>query len=195
MTPSRVLISAIAIGLASASWLGCSSDPGPTPRVALNSQLGSSTAHPQDVCKQSSAAWIVIGAVGDQATAGSPTVPVNSGDAWNGHTVTATTCSVGADGDGFQVDVAVTLDTVGSFTVHGHFTTTGPIPGVQGIFQRSDTGSFSQNDCNVTFPRPEMTVAPGRVWGQIDCPDASFPAQNRICHASAEFRFENCSGA
>jgi len=194
MTPSRVLVWSIALGVTAASWLGCSNDSGPSARVALNSTLGSSSAHPQDVCKLSPAPWITIGAVGNQVAPGSTTVPVNNGEAWNGHTVTAD-CSVTADGDGFQVQASVSVDTVGSFSVSGRFTTTGPITPVQGIFQRGDTGSFKQDNCTVTYPRPdEMKIAGGRVWAQIDCPDATFEAQNRICHAQAEFRFENCGG-
>jgi hypothetical protein len=195
MTTSRVLVSAIALGVAVTAWLGCSSDKGPNARVALASNLGASQDHPQDVCKLSPAPWITIGKLGENVTPGDPTVPVNSGDAWDGHTVTATACNVTTDGDGFQVNVSVTVDGVGSFSVNGHVTTTPPVTPVQGIFQRSDTGSFRQDDCTITYPRPEMGVAGGRVWGRIDCPNATFSGQSRVCNAYAEFRFENCNGA
>src|SRR5690349_878662 len=98
MTPSRIALSAIALGLTCASWLGCSSDAGPPARIAVFSQVGNGK-HTQDECKLGSFLdWVIVGKVGDNNIPGSATVPVNSGDAWEGHTVNATACNVTTDG-------------------------------------------------------------------------------------------------
>jgi hypothetical protein len=195
MRPRVVLLSVLVTGLVSTAWLGCSSDAGPSARVALFSQVGNGT-HTQDECKLGAFQdWVNVGHVGDNKLPGDQTAPVNTGDAWEGHTVTATACNVTGEGDGFQVNVSVTLEGIGSFTANGHFTASQPVTPVQGVFQRQDTGSFSQSDCTATYPRPEMGVAGGRVWAYIDCPNTKLPAQNRTCAAHAEFRFENCTGS
>jgi hypothetical protein len=139
--------------------------------------------------------WLAIGQVGDNKPPGQATVAVASGDAWDGHTVTATACSVAPSGDGFQVNVSAILDGVGALTLNGRLNAQGPIPGVQAVFTRYDTGSFSQDDCTATFPRPEMGIAGGRVWVHVDCQNLKLASQNRTCSGLAELRFENCTGA
>ena len=201
MTPSRNLLRAVVVATAPlalvlASSAGCSDKTNPTSRVALFSQLGTSNAHPQAQCQLGPLHdWVTVGQLGPNRLPGDPTVPVNDGDPWNGQTIHITACSIVPSGGGFIVNASVTQDGQGSFTVNTVNTplaAQGPVTGIQAIFARGDTGSFRQDNCTVTFPRPEMGVKAGAVWGQIDCPDVVYPGQNRTCAAAAEFRFENC---
>jgi hypothetical protein len=193
MRPSRIVVPVIA-ALACVVWMGCSSNTNPTARIAVLSQVGQGTHTPNECQLGPFADWVTVGKVGDARIPGDPTTAVNSGDVWAGHTVTATACNVSHDGDGFQVNVSVTVDGQGSFTVNGHFTKSPPFT-AETIFQRGDTGSFKQEDCAVTYPREEMGIDGGRVWAHVDCPNIVFPGQHRTCAGTAEFRFENCTGA
>jgi hypothetical protein len=66
-------------------------------------------------------------------------------------------------------------------------------------------GSFSDSSCTFTYddasvPVAGSAVAPGRIWGHIDCPDATDAvveaadgsATSRTCDGYADFMFENC---
>jgi hypothetical protein len=202
MTPRRFfLVASVLAPLALVAAPGCSSTSNPTSRVALFSQLGNSTAHPQDQCKLTFGDWVNVGSVGNNKVPGSPTAPINDGDTDQGHNIHVTACSVSAGGDGFDVNVSVTVDGAGAFTVNGHFTKTGPNTGINVVFSRGDTGTFTEGanippgdpGCTADFPRPEMGVEAGRIWAHVLCPNETLQSQNRVCQGEAEFRFENCS--
>jgi hypothetical protein len=77
--------------------------------------------------------------------------------------------------------------------------------GVFGFFSNALYGSFSDSSCTFTYddasvPVAGSAVAPGRIWGHIDCPDATDAvveaadgsATSRTCDGYADFMFENC---
>jgi len=195
MSPSRFLLPVMAMAPFAMAALtpGCSSNSSPTPRVALFSQLGNSTAHPQAECKLTFADWVDVGSVGDNKVPGSSTTPVDDGGQDQGHNIHVTACSVTGEGDGFLVNVSVTVDGQGAFTVNGHFGKTGTQTGIQAVFSRGDTGTFTESDCTADYPRQEMGVEAGRIWAQVHCPNEVFASQGRTCQGFAEFRFENCT--
>jgi hypothetical protein len=201
MSPTRFLVPALALATtAIATMPGCSSSSSPTPRVALFAQLGASVDHPQDVCKQTFGDWVTVGSIGDNKLPGASTAPVNDGDSDQGHHISVTACSVTGDNGGFLVNVSVTVQGVGAFTVNGHFNAGTTNTGIQAVFSRGDTGTFTESDCTADFKRdgndaPEMGVAGGRVWATVYCPNETLQAQGRVCKGQAEFRFENCSGS
>ncbi len=206
MTPSRTFLSPLAasvlVCLVAGSVVaatGCGTKTNPTSHVAVQSTLGNSTAHPQAQCQLGSQLpWVNIGVLGSSKIPGDNSTVVNDGDAWQGQNVHVTACSVLQSGTNYDVHVSVTQDGQGSFsvnTVGTPITYPGPVSGIQAIFQRGDTGSFRQDDCTLSFPRPEMGLKGGAIWAQVDCPNVVFSGQNRTCSGSAEFRFENCDGA
>ena len=51
---------------------------------------------------------------------------------------------------------------------------------------------MSESDCTVTFTQNQnMGIAPSRIWGVIDCPQAAAP-DGTVCDGHAEFLFESC---
>jgi transposase-like protein len=36
-------------------------------------------------------------------------------------------------------------------------------------------------------------IAAGRVWAEVDCPNAANPAVQKVCAATMQLRFENCA--
>ena len=206
MTRILVAFALASLGLAVAP--GCSSTQNAPPRVALYSTVGDSTAHPQNECKLAPTDWLDIGAIGaTTAGAGDQAIPINDGDVDSasgtaatglGHTVHVSQCSVVASNGGYDVSVAVDVDNVGSFSVSGHFTGDGTQNNVHAVFSRADTGGFVEDDCTVDYTTADTNtghpgIAPGRVWGQLKCPNATYEAQSRTCAGFAEFRFENCA--
>jgi hypothetical protein len=198
MISSRFVLSAALASIAAlVAAPGCSSED-PVSRVAIYSELGDSAAHPHGECQLAKAPWLVVGAVGNgKSTSLDATTPINDGD----QGVHITACSVVAEGNGFRVNVSVRLDgsNGGALAVDGHLNSDRSQSSVRAVFSRSDTGAFSQSNCTATFTRdgenaPEMGVAGGRVWANVNCPDAELTTQGtRVCGANAEFRFENCS--
>ena len=45
----------------------------------------------------------------------------------------------------------------------------------------------------MTYVTEFQGVAAGRVWGQLDCPNANRQDTGASCQALAQFRFENCT--
>ncbi len=204
MTPSRILLPAsLFIPVALAVMPGCSDKTKPTSQAALCAQVGNGT-HTQDQCQLGAQHdWVVVGEVGLCKPTGAPkSTVVQNGDAWAGHGVQITACSVIPEADGLQVNVSVTMESQGTVTVNGHFPLVAPntshagaaaVTGLTAVFARADTGQFiGRGDCTASFPRDEMGTQPGGLWLQLDCPNVANASQNRTCTASAELRFENC---
>ncbi len=171
---------------------GCS-DPAPPARRVILEAAFSPGSHSSTVCPIASTDWVDIGAFGNPPIV--PVRPVTTGDD-NGNGPVDITCSVkGNDAAGYDVAASATLSGLsgGTVSITGHFTTTGTQTGINGVFQRADYGQFRDNDCTVTFTENQnMGVAPGRVWGRLDCPNAARTDQGRSCDGNAQFRFENC---
>lgn len=195
MTPSRIFLPACLLApLALVVASGCSSKTNPTSRVAVYTEFGNGT-HSQDECRLGpKVQWASIGQLGPNRQPGDPTVPVNDGDAWQGHSVHIQACSVIADGNGFQVNVSATIEGAegGTVSFNGKFLPAQDNASIMGVFSRQDTGQFVDPACTAKFDRPEMGVKAGAVWASLDCPNAANKGQNRVCAGSAEIRFENC---
>ena len=182
----------------------CSSDKKATARVTFDSSI-SPGSHTMD-CKETGE-WLQIGSFGNPAQGtnpdGSPVapvIPVDDGGSFSQGTASVT-CSVTAEGDGFHVSAtaALTGATGGEFYIDGHFTAQGDQPNITATFTLLNRGSYAadgkqqSSTCVAKYDQPLMTVASGRVWADIDCPDASDRNDTgRICHLQGQFRFENC---
>lgn len=190
---SAALVAVVGLGILPSVVAGCSSPAPATPRVAISSQLGNggvTGVNDSAKCQLATEPWVVIG---------DNTHPVSDGDQQGGSNVNVS-CSVTASGDGFNVSANAVLQGQGSVTISGHFVGMANAPppaqmNITGVFSKGDTGSFRDTACTVDFSsNDKMGFAPGRVWGQITCPTASFESQGRTCKGFAEFRFENCGG-
>jgi hypothetical protein len=151
--------------------------------------------------------------VGTAAT-GKPTTVTDQGTAADG--AVTVDCTVTADGSGFDVilDVSIAGPNGGSVNIaspagQGAVTTAGGT-GISASFTGDGGhGPYTSGDCTIRFtyqgqPVPVTPpIAPGRIWGHIDCPDATAVGQGSVepdggsapitCPASADFLFENCN--
>ncbi|MEO6420726.1 MAG: hypothetical protein ABIP39_15040 [Polyangiaceae bacterium] len=172
---------------------GCSSNTPATPRVAISSQLGQGDmvgVNDHAKCQLVTEPWVVIG---------DNTHPVSDGDQQGGSGVSVT-CSVTPSGDGFTVAASASLTGQGSVVISGHVVGMANVTpqqqtNITAVFSKGDTGSFRDTACTIDFSsNVNMGFAPGRIWGQLTCPTATYDSQGRTCLGSAEFRFENCGG-
>jgi hypothetical protein len=121
-------------------------------------------------------------------------------------------CSVKGTGAG-NYDIALSADLTtsqvgagGSMTITGTVNSSNATAGSVGAMQ-TIAGSFgaadntyTETDCTITYPTIPQggPVAPGRIWGEIDCPNAVLQGQTLpgggpiTCDISALFVFENC---
>jgi hypothetical protein len=197
----RVALPTLAAVVATAC---CNNEPPatiPIARVFLNATMGPG-ANPQSVCKPVAGPWLQIG---------TPTHSVEDGDV-QGNAMVSVTCTVSAEGGGYQVQATTTLSgaTGGTFTVTGQVVGSGTESGLRGAFTRADTGTFIETDCTATYSDPSGAsldkggVAPGRVRVFLSCPSATKAGEfvpnpdggtqiPRTCDGEAELKFENCS--
>ena len=189
-----------------ASVLACSSDTQATPRAIFDSTVTHGT-HSSSECSQTGT-WFTIGSFGNPAQGRTnpadpnsalvdPPVPVDDGGSDQQGTVSLT-CSVKADGDNFDVLVTATLSgaTGGSVTITGTIPPGTPSGANVTMNVTHNAQTFKSNTCTVTFdPTLGHAIAAGRVWANIDCPDAdnNQSSTEQMCDANAQFRFENCS--
>ncbi len=190
---------------------GCSSDKKATARVTFDSdiQAGSHTVSkdPETACMDDGP-FLAIGSFGNPGAGknpdGSPVDPVTPVDDGTGfgQGTASVTCSVTAEGDGFHVSATAALGGAkgGEFYIDGHFTAMGDQGNINASFSSQGRGNYIADGksgstlCTARYDQPLMAVAAGRVWADIDCPDASDRGgSQRICHLSAQFRFENCN--
>lgn len=167
--------------------------------VTLNSQMEpgslSGVNEPAQCQLVAPGPWVVIGDFNPRNGGGRP---ISNGDSQSGSLVEVT-CAVRPEGDGFNVTANARLQGQGSVTITGHVVGEADVTpptqaGITATFERPDTGTFQDANCTMDFSsNPIMGLAPGRVWGQITCPRATFGAQGRTCSGAAEFRFENCA--
>lgn len=111
--------------------------------------------------------------------------------------------------DGCDVEIAVKLTGAGDASATMQLTGTlfdkasGKPNAARAVFIRqSPSGGFSQPDCTVSFgnnydgvANPVMDVAPGRLWGLVECPKAAYNGGQtniKVCAAKAEILIENC---
>ena len=188
MVSSRSLLSAAFFGGLVAS-VACGGSTTFVPQVYIKASMGPTESAPASCMLAPGTDWLDIGSLDGQTY-----TPIANNVTDNGATVTVD-CRVTPSAGGFDVSVTTskTGDTTGgSLHIEGQFTATGTQSKIIASFGKASIGNFSANDCTVQFTNQYMGVAAGRVWGVIDCPDASYPSQMRTCDATAEFRFENC---
>lgn len=181
-------VSVFALVLASA----CSDDEQATARVTFESTIERGT-HKSSDCPESGP-WLVIGAFGNpDAVPPVPVKPIDNGAADQQGNVSIG-CSVKPSGDGFSVSASATLSgaTGGTFTIEGQFKPTGEQQNITAVLGAKGR-SYRQTTCTVVYDTELQTVAAGRVWGHLKCPDAEAPSIQRICEIDAHFRFENCN--
>lgn len=131
---------------------------------------------------------------------GSPIVTAPSGSSVDGVPVTVN-CAVSPNGTGYAVTANVQYGNEGSLTIEGQINvapsaTPGAQTGIRGNFNDRVPGGLiadlTDTNCTITFTRnPKMGIAATRIWGVIDCPQASAQS-GEVCDGNAEFLFENC---
>ena len=130
-----------------------------------------------------------------RATTSSPPAPIEDGASEQQGNVSLQ-CSVVPAADGFDVNGFVTLSgaTGGSFSVSGHFAAGGQQQNINVSLTRNGE-TFRQSNCVADYPNPNpnLTVAAGRVWATVTCGDSTNSSSQKVCEATAQFRFENCS--
>ena len=199
----RFLSVAIFAGLVVASTNGCSEDEKAKSRVAFDSTVQPGT-HKSTECGKTGT-WFTIGSFGNpvlgrvnpddpESPLKDPVVPIDDGAADQQGTV-AVSCSVTPEGEGFKVAAHAELTgaTGGAVTIQGHFNKTGDQPDIiVALTKRGET--FTDSHCTARFDTLlGHAVAAGRVWAQVDCPNAEYPSAQQICTSHAQFRFENCA--
>lgn len=203
----RIVGITVAIGVASSVAIACGGDPPPVMRAGLVSAIGPGA----EQCPISTQAVI---------SAGDPNTQVFD----NGVGGIGVECSVIPSGADYAVNARITGPARdiqgkplggGTITIQGTFkawdknnpgATWGP---VKGIFQRSDIGVFTQEDCTAGYVDDsgnpivirdngavQPNIAPGRIWATVNCPKAKGPPdkpQFVSCKATVTFRLENCN--
>jgi hypothetical protein len=54
--------------------------------------------------------------------------------------------------------------------------------------------TFADSSCTAHFDTTRGEgIAAGRVWAEVDCPNAANPAVQKVCAATMQLRFENCA--
>lgn len=188
-----LLCSISTIGLLS---VGCGEDEKATPQAIFEGNLtrGAESKNCNDSAKLFS-----VGEFGTPALA-EASQPRKDGDS-EGQGKVSVACSVKSAADGaFAVYATVNLTGPegGLFQVDGLFKPTGTQEGIHAIFSsRATTNTYEQTDstCTVKYDTSYQGVALGRVWGVIECPNATLSgsAGETTCTASGTFRFENCA--
>ncbi len=213
--PSRVLVGSVVVALTA---LACSSSSsgggtgvpdgaGPPPDAFIAAEVGGGGG----TCNLPgpNTTWLPVGI----ATMDKPTTVTSGGSTGSGTATIA--CTVHPSGNGFDIDLSVTVAgtpggnvTIGSPAGEGAVTMSGGT-GITASFTSGTMGPYSSSACTLTFtymgqPVPvSPAVATGRIWGHIDCPDATVAGQTTTgpdggpaevgCPASADFLFEQCN--
>jgi hypothetical protein len=197
---STASLVALALGLAACSGTAIGGSP---------EDAGADASH---VVAQAAVIWNVspgtnsatgCGAVDDTWEIGNPesapiaTVP--NGGTSNGVPVTVN-CVVAPNSGGYAIVANVQYGNEGALTVTGQVTVGADgeaetSTAISGVFNDNLglVANLSQNNCTVTFTQnPNMGIAAGRIWGVIDCPQATTGTGSEVCDGNAEFLFEGC---
>ena len=194
---------ALVAGFVAMNANGCSDPQKAVSRVAFDSQIQPGT-HKSTECGQTGT-WFMIGSFGNPALGRTdpanpesplidPVVPIEDG-APNQQGTVAASCSVTPEGEGFHVAAHAELTgaTGGAVTIQGHFNKTGDQPDITVAMTKRGV-TFTDSHCTAKFDTLlGHAVASGRVWAQVDCPNAENPGAQQICASGAQFRFENCA--
>jgi hypothetical protein len=170
-------------GTSSGGSSGVGPDGKALPRVVIESQISPGT-HSAAECGETGT-FLTIGGFEQ------PTTSIYDGETFAGAAVTVA-CSVVQEGDVFRVEGLTTLGSSGSFTVSGHFRPAGDQNGISSTTANAKSGAFGQGDCVAHYTQPLQSTASGRVWAELDCPNATNANTQKTCRVVTQFRFENC---
>jgi hypothetical protein len=117
-------------------------------------------------------------------------------------------CDVKGSGSTYSISITatsqsmVTQTSAGSMVLTGNNISSSGGTNLEGLFVGTNTqGQYTANNCTLTFSTPEGPggIAPGRIWGHIDCPGATNGSAMvsgglaSTCTVDVDFVFENCS--
>lgn len=139
------------------------------------------------------------------APANHPPIPQADGTQAGGHALHVS-CSVVADGSGFDVSLSASTDdgTSGAaLTINSSgqgSVTTGGASYVNVTWQTAGAPTAQEYDCTLAFtymgqPLPASSLAAGRIQAHLSCPKAAFMNQASVpmtCDGEADLLFENC---
>ncbi len=181
----------LASGLVALTVFACKDKEEATPRVVFDSVLPAGM-HATAECG-TTGTFFNIGSFGAPGDEEQPPQPIEDGATEQQGNVSLQ-CSVVPSGDGFDVNGFVTLSgaTGGSFSISGHFAAGGQQQNINVSLTRNGE-TFRQSNCVADYPLANQTVAAGRVWANVTCPDSTNSSSQKVCEATAQFRFENCS--
>jgi hypothetical protein len=197
-SPRRAFVPAILTGIAIAA--GCSSSS-PPPKVYVYGTLIPTTGGSCAGFAGSMTAFMSIGSAGPPGA----NEPARVSDGGPVHV----SCDVKGGGSNFQISLSVTSDssvvgTGGSMRLDGSNISTSGGTNLDGAFTGLNTsGTYTATDCTLTFPSTSAGsaggIAPGRIWGHIDCVGATNGAatvgtngMSSTCTVGVDFIFENC---
>lgn len=189
---------------ASLSAAGCSEDEKATPQAIFDGTLQrvGSGLDPEITDCPDTGPLFLLGAFGTPGLAeddpNRASRPVKDGEADRQGTAQVI-CSVTPAGpDQFNVSASVTLSGAlgGVFTLRqATVSTVGDQTGINAMFaKRTPPTNYSQADggCTIRYTSAFQGVAPGRIWGEIECPAAVNAGAQTACKVVAQFRLENC---
>jgi hypothetical protein len=138
--------------------------------------------------------------VGPTPTTGQSVTRVDNGS--DGGSVVVV-CDVKASGGGFSIELEageLSLSTGGDLRVSGEVTDGGTGTNIAVAFNAGGQ-NYTASDCTVTtafavtpgVPPAPPSVAAGRIFGHLECPDATSQTAIGSCALGADFVFENCS--
>jgi hypothetical protein len=172
---------------------GCNGNNTPPPSVALAWVVEPGT-HTNAECQ---AVYDHFN-IGDDST--NPLQVSANGETAGGVPVTVN-CDVASNSGGYNVSANAVYGNQGQLTIKGQINvaqgaTPGPQTGITGSFSDHVPGGLIANltdtNCTITFDKKAgMGIAPTRIWGYLDCPNAA-AANGTVCDAHAEFLFEYC---
>jgi hypothetical protein len=164
----------------------------PIPDAFVDAVVGPGTGGPSTCGFASDETFLQIGS----PTRTFPTTATSGTDA------VTLSCQVDPNSGGFNIHLRAEIAGVngGSISVDGLVTASGG-SGIQGAITSATAGTFTDSNCTIAFTYYGLPVsvaspiAAGRIWGHVDCPDASLSTDGgtvNACDAYADFLFENC---
>lgn len=184
---------------------GCSSDEKSTPQVIFDGTLEqtSEKLDPGEANCGESGPLFTIGDFGDP-NQNKPSQPKKDGDAEQQGNVSVSCSVTSAANDTFNVSGSIHLSgaTGGLFTlkpgtVNKTCNDQQPCGNLSAVFSKVGGAGITYTSaqdipCTFRFTTPFQGVAPGRLWGEIECKKVVNANANVACKAIAQVRLENC---
>jgi len=179
-------------GTSSADASGADS-PRATPQAIVDGIIESGTGND---CP-SAGELFDVGDFGDPSgTPPVPAKPIKDGESF-AEGIVNVTCSVvrSAAASEHQVNASVTLSGAngGHMEIAGTFASMGDQANIRMTASRGVDGTtYEDSSCTARYTTPFQGVAPGRVWAEITCPNATSNGQGS-CELLVQLRLENCA--